>query len=804
MQPDDLTGRTLSRYRILRTLGSGGMGAVYLAQDTQLERTVALKILPAEVSSDEERMRRFVREAKAASAIDHPNIVHVYEIGAADGVNFIAMQYVEGQTLSEQIQGKPLPTDKLLSAAIQITDVLAEAHAHGIIHRDLKPANIMMTAKEMVKLLDFGLARIEQPWKSEEGSQTPTQTKSEPGVVIGTVAYMSPEQSLGKQVDHRTDLFSLGDILYEMATGRQPFSGANPIEVIDKIVHAQPESVSRLNYAVPPELERIIRKCMEKDPDRRYQNASEILIDLKNLKRDLDSSDHPERLSLPQGRASLSRPYLRYGIPITLAILIIAVAAVVMIRQRSSTASPIHALAVLPFKNVNVDPKSEYLSDGITDSIINDLSRLTQLRVMARGTVFTYKNKDVDPREIGKQLQVDGVVSGRLLQQGDSLEITVDFVDARDGRQIWGEQYKRSTADLLSLQSQISKEISENLRLQLTGNEQKLISRQSTDNAEAYQLFLKGQYFLYKRTVYGTLNAKGLFEQAIEKDPNFALAYVGLANCYTFLGISGALLGGLPPHEVMPKGKEYALKALELDDTLGLAHNTLATIQFNYDWDWKETKKEYDKAMELNPNDPRILINTAFYFILIDSNNERAIQLLNRTMYVDPSPTPGSLFPIGIGYYWMHDYDTSLRYFQRIIEMEPKFPVANFWMGLDYLEKKDYKNGMERLQVAVDASARAPVALIGLGIGYAREGKAQEAEKILAELIEQSKKSYVPAFYVACLLANMGRADDAFLWLDKAYEERGNGIPLLKVLPLLDPIRSDARFHELLVRVNLS
>ena len=800
MNSSDLTGRVLAHYKIIKQLGAGGMGEVYLAEDVRLERTVALKILPAEVSQNQERMRRFVREAKAASAIDHPNIVHVYEISEAEGIHFIAMQYVEGQTLQNQINGRSLPVQQLIQTMMQISGAIAEAHTRGIIHRDLKPGNIMISNKGHVKILDFGLARIDRT-TTTEGSEVATMSRTESGVVMGTVAYMSPEQALGKGLDHRSDIFSMGVVFYEMITGQKPFSGNTPTETIDKIVHSQPESIFRMNYNAPQSLELIVRKCLEKDPDRRYQSASEILIDLKNLKRDLDSSESKssQQVSI-SGTVNSKRTR-----PVLLAALFIVASTIIgftLYKVRSNSNEAIRALAVLPFKNINLDPQSEYLSDGLTDSIINNLSPISQLKVMARGTVFSYKNKEVDPREVGKELGVDGVVTGKLLQQGDSLVVTVDFVDARNGRQIWGEQYDRKLADILPLQSEISKKISEHLFIQKTEKEQNLVSKNYTVNPEAYQLFLKGQFFLMQRTEDSTKKALGYFEQAIQKDPSYALAYDGIANGYSFLGVTGALLTGLPPKEVMPKAKEAVLKALQLDETVGQAHSTLARIHFNYDWDWDATEKEFNRALELNPNDSETYGYEALTLIAI-GKKEQAFASLRRFKELDLGYFPGSLIRIGIVHYWAREYDQAIQQIRIINEMAPNFANPYVWLGCAYLEKKDYASATNAFQKAVNLSARAPVALVGLGILYGRAGKRKEGEEILAELLQTSKKQYVPEFYMACLYGALGRKDEAFEWLEKAYQERSNGMSILKVYPLINDLRSDPRFTEMLRRLKL-
>ena len=814
---DLAVGRVLSHYRIVRLLGSGGMGQVYLAEDTRLDRTAALKILPPELSSDKERLRRFVREAKAASAIDHPNIVQVYEIGQAEGLHFIAMQYVEGQTLHEAIGGRPLGTDALVDTALQITDAVAEAHARGIIHRDLKPANIMISGKKRVKLLDFGLARVEQLAASADDHQNPTMTLTEAGIVMGTVAYMSPEQALGKPIDARSDIFSLGVVLYEMATGAPPFSGRSSIEIIDCIVHNQPEAIARLNYDVPPEIERIVRKCLEKSPDDRYQSVSEILVDLKNLGRDLRSSDvSPSNASATAGSRRTTTmavpPPDTVGVPgrrwrwTVAAVLLVAaaVAGVAVYRDRANAGGgAIRALAILPFKNVNLDPQSEYLSDGITDSIINNVSLIKQLRVMARGTVFTYKNQDVDPRRVGQELGVDGVVTGKLLQNGSSIVVTVDLVDARDGRQVWGRQYDRQLIDVLALQSEISREVSDELRINLTSTEQDLVARRYTENKEAYQAYLKGRYFLFQRTRAATLKAIDYFKQAAQEDPAYALAYDGLANGYTYLGITGALLDGLPPRQVMPMAKEAALRAMQLDRSRSEPHATLGHVHWNYDFDWEGTEQEYRTAIELNPNDSVTYIRQAFYLVSVGRWPE-AREAIDKFRRLDPASFPGALLPVGIVAYFGRDYQRASEQLQKVTEMAPTFASPYFWLGAVYMEQGLKEESIAAFEHAVALSDRAPVALAGLGFGLARAGRTKEAEVIRDELLGASPGHYVPEFYVACLYGALKQKDEAFDWLNRAYSEHANGLSLIQVSPLVDDLRSDPRFSELLTRLRLS
>ncbi|HSE42587.1 MAG TPA: protein kinase, partial [Acidobacteriota bacterium] len=698
------------------------------------------------------------------------------------------------ETLRKKIQNKPLAIDELMSFSMQLTEAMSEAHSRGITHRDLKPANIIITEKGHLKLLDFGLAQMERATPAENVSAMDTWSKTKQGTLLGTIAYMSPEQALGKRVDHRTDIFSMGVLLYEMATGQQPFSGSTPSETIDKIIHNQPESVSRLNYTVPQELERIIRKCMEKDPNRRYQSSADILIDLRNLKRDHDST--------PRSAERLQQVKSKKPIYFILASLfIVAVIAALMYRSNTGGEKEIRSLAVLPFKNVNVE--TAYLSDGITDSIINNLSPISQIRVMSRGTVFTYKNKEVDPRQVGKDLKVDGVVSGKLIQEDDSVLVTVDFVDASDGSQIWGGEYRSGLSDIVSLQSEISKEISNQLRIQLTKQEQNVVSKQYTASNEAYRLYLKGQFFLLQRTSDSVQKAMTFFQNAIDKDPTYALAYDGLADCYNYMGINGAILGGLPPKQVMPRAKELVLKAIQLDETLPQPHRTLGHIRINYDFDWDSANRELMRSIQLNPNDSLSITYQTFLFVT-QGNFEEAHRSMLRFNELEPGYFPGKILSVGIQYYWMREFDNAIKHLQEVIEMAPTYPSPYYWLGATYVAQKDYGKAVEAFQKAVQYSKRAPVALSGLGMGLAKAGQLREAEAVLAELQEQAKSRYVPEFYLACFYAALQRRDEAFALLNKGYTERVNGLSTMKVNPLVDDLRSDPRFDVILKQLHLN
>jgi serine/threonine protein kinase len=579
-----MIGQTISHYRILEQIGAGGMGIVFKAHDSRLDRAVALKFLPERLARQPQALERFRREARAASALNHPAICTIYDIGEQDGRAFIAMEFLDGETLRTHIHGKPLALDELLKLGIQIAEALDAAHAQGIIHRDVKPANIFVTKHDRAKVLDFGLAKHMPTGIASSGADIDgdsTDTTSIVGIISGTPSYMSPEQIRGDTLDLRSDIFSFGLVLYEMATGRQAFSGGTGGVIIEAVLTRSPVPARSVNPDIPPAFEEILDKALHKDRDQRYQRAADIRADLQRLQRGAES----DSLSATSGLHPTGEFSARNTSPQTGTVRSVRVSKI------------IDSLAVLPFENSSRDPEHEYLSDGIAASLINILATVPKLRVMAQSTMFRYKGRAMDPLAVGHELNVRAVLTGRLMQSGGSLRIGSELVDVVTGSQLWGAQYDRKPGDIFAIQDEISTEISEKLRLKLTRADKKRLTKRQTHDDEAYRLYLRGRYHWDQWTEDGFYKAIDYFQQAVEKDSAYALAHAGIADSYVLLGWNGYL----PPKNAFPKAKVAAMAALRLDPDLGEAHNPLAAVMWLHDWKWREAQTEFNRSLALNP-----------------------------------------------------------------------------------------------------------------------------------------------------------------------------------------------------------
>jgi eukaryotic-like serine/threonine-protein kinase len=814
---ESIVGQQIGAYEIIREISRGGMGDVYLAQDTRLGRRIVLKLLPKHFTADKDRSRRFKLEARAASALSHANICVIHEVGeTADGRHYIVMEYIEGETLGQRMASAQMEVGEVLDVAIQIARALAAAHSAGVVHRDIKPENIMVRLDGDIKVLDFGLAKLTErhPVDLETTAKARVQTKI--GMVMGTATYMSPEQARGLAVDERTDIWSLGVVLYEMVTGRAPFVGATSSDVMVSVLEREP--LPLLTYApeLPSEMQGIITKALCKDRGERYQAATDLLLDLKNLRQEQEfgtKSDpaQPKSSATIQRNNELARPAQsnveswttqirrhKLGAILVLAMIAAAAAGLAYAYTFGGHKAALDSIAILPFLNVSADPNTEYLSDGMTESIINTLSQIPGVRVTARGTVFRYKGQEVDPQKVGHELGVDAVLTGRVLQRTDALSIQVDLVSTADGSQLWGEHYDRKLNDIFVVQEEIAKQISGKLRTRLTGEAQRRLENHSTENAEAYQLYLKGQYFWNKFTPEGEKTALEYFNQAIAKDPGYALAYVGLADSYGVIGLNS----WSPPNEAFPKAKAAATKALEFEDKLAEAHAALGADEMFYDWNWSASEQELRRALELNPNSPNAHRLYAHLLTATGRFNESIAQVkINQQL--DPLSLV-TYADVVRAYYFARHYDEAIEMNKKAREMDPGFGIAHLVAGAAYEQKWKYEEAITEFQKANSIPGGSSEALGALGHVYAISGKKDEALKVLEVLKEISQHKYVSPLDRAIIYAGLNDKNQALEQLEKAAEDRCGWLINLKVEPRFDNLRLEPRYLKLVQRIGLT
>jgi len=795
-----MIGSVISHYRILEQIGEGGMGVVYKAEDVRLKRTVAVKFLPKKLSVHSEERERFIHEAQAASSLNHPNICVIHEIDEVKDETFMVMEFIDGKTLREWIMQKSaqpegyrkLGVQEFLRIAIQIAEGLEKAHEKGIIHRDIKSENIMVTVDGHAKIMDFGLAKL-------RGVSKLTKT----GSTVGTVAYMSPEQVEGIETDHRTDIFSFGVVLYEMLAGQLPFRAEHETAMMYEIINVEPPSLLDIHKNIDAELNRIVIKCLEKDREVRYQSMKDVIVDLKRFKRasegkpverGVEKSSPAETQKAVQAFPSRTKSkWWKIGAAGAAVVLLIGIG----IYFFKSGSRHIDSIAVLPLVNVGADPNTEYLSDGFTESLINTISRLPGIKMMSRSSVFRFKGKEIDPHKAAQELGVSAVLTGRVMQHGDELSISVELINAKDDSHIWGDQYNRKISDIISLQTEIAREVSNQLKITLTGDQQKLLSERATENSEAYQMYLKGRFYWNKRNKEGFERAIQYFNKAIDIDPSYAMAYAGLADVYAVMG--GYYL--ITPKESADKARAAANKALAFNESLAEPHVTLAAQFESYDWDWASAEREYKRALELNPNYATAHQWYGEYLCAMGrlkeglAENDKAIELdpLSPVHYV-------SSFYSFIG---LHRYDDGIRQVKKALELDQSFSRAHAALGQFYLLKGMNSEAIAELKAAIELSDSSLQYLADLAYAYGYLGERTEAERILKSLLQTEKQKYVSPALIGAIYIGLGEKDIAFYWLDRAVEEHDASMEFIKTIPILALIREDPRYARLVKKVGL-
>jgi serine/threonine-protein kinase len=788
-------GSSVRHYRIIKELGKGGQGTVYQARDSKLDRLVALKVLPPQFLADETGVKRFQREARLASSLDHANICTVHDLVEIDGTHIIVMQFVEGQNVRQLVNGQPLELGSALKIAIQVCDALAAAHHAKIIHRDIKAHNVIVTSRGQVKVLDFGLAKI-------AGENAGEQTElTAPGQAYGTPTYAAPEQSRGEVVDHRADIFSTGVLLYEMLTGTGAFPGKTAVDVRHAVLHDDPRPAGELRgTAIPARLEAVLARSLAKEPSKRYRQISEMrdeLVEILETLSDGETERSPRLLQefTPRRMQRWSRAAKA---AIALALVVILVLGSITV-YRYFSAKPkgktIDSIAVLPFLNETQDPNAEYLSDGISETLINDLSKLPALKVSPRNTVFRFKGRTTEAQKVGSELGVGAVLTGSLKQVGDRLAINVELVDVTENRQLWGQQYVRKFSDVFELQRDITREVLAQLRLTLSGADQQLIASHQTTNPEAYRLYLQGRYQAVKMTRESFTKGMGYLEQAIALDPNYALAYSGLAFYYV-----QSLDQILPPSEAMPKSRQAAQKAIELDPTLSEAHISLAFVYWQYDWNWEQAEREFKQALELAPNNSENRAAYGFFLVLM-GRSDAGLNEINEASRLNPLSIETGLY-VSPGYYFARKYEQSLKKAQQASETAPDFWLLQLIAGRCLEQQGDLKGATEKYLQAQKIDQNSSEILMDLGRAYGRSGQRADAERVLAVMKGRETTGYVSPFQTAMVYIGLGDRAKALEALEQAYQARTWYMSWLKTAPELDPLRDDPRFAALLQRMN--
>jgi eukaryotic-like serine/threonine-protein kinase len=785
-------GTKLGPYEVIGPIGAGGVGEVYRARDTLLKRDVAIKILAGSYSVDTEKLRQFQQEAEAAAALNHPNILSVYHIGRQDGVPYIVTELLQGKNLREHLLSGRLSLPKALDCALQIAHGLAAAHEKRIVHRDLKPDNLFLTDDGRVKILDFGMAELMPSLPSDANAST-AEHDVQPGKVLGTLRYMSPEQLRGQDPDPRSDIFAFGAILYEMLTNKRAFRGETYADVIGAILKENPPSVYKSNPDVPPALERIVFRCLEKNPGQRFQSALDLAFALEELTG--TRSPTPSLTAESTGRTAGGTRKRILWLFVPAAALVLVAVGVWLPRLLLRPGAQIRSLAVLPFQNVSGDPAQDYFVDGMTDELTTELANIGALRVVSRTSTMRYKRSNEALPQIARELQVDGVIEGSVLRSGDTVRITTQLVQAKTDKQLWAHSYERELKDVLRLQSEVAHDIAEEIKITTSPREQKLLTATRTVNPQAYEAYLKGRYHWNKATEEEFREAMKYFEQAIALDRNYAPAYAGLADFYW-------ATDKLNPREAMLQAKENVLEALQLDGDLAEAHKTLAILKFYADWDWVGAEREFQRALALNPNFSE---GHRMYSVYLSElgRSEEALSEVQMAQRLDPLSLTTAV-TVGWTFYYARQYDRAIEQCRNVVELDPDYSQGHDCLGSSYLAKGSFPEAVAECKRSASGSGHDPIREAGLGRAYALAGETAEARKILAQLNTVSNNSYVPPYVFAMLYAALGEKDQAFTWLDKGYQQRDPYLVRLRVDEAMDPLRSDPRFTALLGRVGLA